>query len=78
MEHKYCAYFVKEPDLISDFGTCNLFPIETKVETRFIACETIPISKCPYKMFIAKKIDMEELHRRVMKILDKKAGNNDR
>ena len=59
---KECAYCNKE-NATCDFFSSTLRP----------SCEDVENNKCPYKLFIAKKIDMEELHRRVMKILDKKA-----
>lgn len=58
---KECAYCNKE-NATCDFFSSTLRP-----------CEDVENNKCPYKLFVTKKIDMEELHRRVMKILDKKA-----
>lgn len=75
---KECAYFIKDPEHINSYGSCNLFPIETKVELRFLQCELIAISKCPYKMYMAKRIDKEELNKQINKILDNKGYINGR
>ena len=68
MKIKECAYFIEEPEHVNSYGTCNLFPIESKVETRFLYCECISISKCPYKLFMLGKIDKEELNKRIMEL----------
>ena len=66
---KECAYFCKYPEHINSYGSCNLFPVRTKCETRFLQCEAIAITKCPYKMYVAKRIDKEELNKRVMRLV---------
>lgn len=65
---KECAYFLKQPEHVNSYGTCNLFPIKSKLELRFLYCECIPSGKCPYKMYMAKLIDKEELNKRIKEI----------
>lgn len=60
---KECAYFNKTPEHINSWGSCNLFPVKTKVSERYLFCEEIPITKCPYKMYMAKLINKEELNK---------------
>lgn len=63
MKIKECAYFWSEKE------ECNLFPYKSKVELFFLCCEAIPISKCPYKLYVNKKIDKEELNKQIRNIL---------
>ena len=53
-------------------GTCSLLPeyYNNGLDYRFIDCEQIPISRCPYKMYIQKLIDKEELNKRLKIIAD--------
>ena len=69
MKVKECAFFSCK-DLHGNIseGTCNLFPEESKVMLRYIQCNVIPISKCPYKMYIKGLIDKEELNKRIEEI----------
>lgn len=59
---KECAFCSKET-LWGDpsEGVCNL----SYDGTRFYECETVAISKCPYKLFMIGKIDKEELNKRI-------------
>ena len=41
----------------------------------FVPCENIPISNCPYKLFICGKIDKEELNKRIMEIQKERSNN---
>lgn len=63
---KECAFIRTGND------TCNLFP-ELKPLFHFIECETIPISKCPYKLFKTGKIDKEELNKKIQEKLRKES-----
>ena len=69
---KECAYFLKEPEHVNSYGNCNLLPVESKVETRFLYCECIPITKCPYKMYMAKRINRKELNNEIKKLVSKR------
>ena len=66
---KECAFFVKEPEHINSYGSCNLFPVKSKCKIRFLQCEAVATTKCPYKMFMAKRIDKEELNRQINKLI---------
>lgn len=71
---KECAFLSKE-DLFGNpsQGTCNLFPKEEIRLTRFINCEAIPISKCPYKMYKEGLITKDKLNEKIINyILEKR------
>lgn len=63
---KTCAFLSKE-DLHGNprEGNCNLFPKNQTLSYKFISCETIPISKCPYKLFARGLITKAELNEKV-------------
>lgn len=65
---KECAFCSKETLLGNPSeGTCNL----SYNGMKFFECESIPISQCPYKLFICGKIDKEELNKRIKERLRK-------
>lgn len=72
MKIKECAYYTEET-LIGTLsnGTCNLFPKYEILKYKFIDCEIIPISKCPYKLFKTGKIDKEQLNKLIQEKLRK-------
>lgn len=61
---KECAFLRTGND------TCNLFPQKEPI-FRFIECEKICISQCPYKLYKTGVIDEEELHKQIIAIFDK-------
>ena len=67
-----CAFFSKETLIgTPSVGTCNLFPKEEIRFSRFIPCESIPIGKCPYKMFKKGFITKEELNNKINEVRSK-------
>ena len=71
MKIEQCAFFSKET-LIGNpsCGTCNIFTQDELLLRRYIPCEAIPISKCPYKMFKEGLITKEELNNEVKKLVE--------
>ena len=59
---------VKECAFLSRKGICNLITDEKSCETTFIDCQAIPITKCPYKMFIKGQISKQQLDEQVRKL----------
>lgn len=68
----HCAFLSCETLTgLQSAGTCNLFPQygDFGLDYKFIDCEAIPISKCPYKLFKIGEIEKQELHQQVNEIL---------
>jgi hypothetical protein len=65
-----CAYYMNESLIGSPAEHCSLFPqvYSPLKDYRFIPCVAVPISKCPYKLFMLGKIDKEELNKRIMEL----------
>lgn len=55
-------------------GSCNLLPeyYDNGLNYRFIQCEKIAISKCPYKLYIKGEITKEQLNDSINAILERK------
>lgn len=53
-------------------GTCSLLPeyYNNGLDYRFIDCEAISITKCPYKAYLKKLIDKDELNKQIKIIAD--------
>ena len=76
-----CAYCSHETIMGTkkENPTCNLFPKEEYKGTlnyrfEFVPCAAIQIAECPYKLFVLKNINTEELNKRINYILNMKAG----
>lgn len=68
MQIKECAYFMNESLIGTPAENCNLFPEKNTLSYRFIECEQVPISKCPYKQFVLGMIDKEDLNKKINEV----------